>query len=384
MKLRRQLGTYIKGQGSKPWRKVFYIDPMSMRNLSIYDYNLLSRLRGDLFYLCSKHYDYRPMTNVRMIRTFSYNYINNVCLKVGSYITSYLRILILTIVKRPQVVHMQWCKIPGWDLLYMKFAKHVMGARIIITAHNLLPHNSGDKYRRGFYRIYRTADGIIVHTQRTKDEMISMFGVEANKIHVLRHGVVSLASEPPTSEMPDLSDKFVITSLGEQSRYKGIDLLSEVWATTKELRDDKSIRLVIAGKTREIDLSPLEGIENVYLREERISNGDFLHLLRSTNVYMLPYRTISQSGALMTAMAENIPMAVTDVGGLTEPLQFGKIGWIISACTVEAIRDSLLQIVRNKDEAIRIKCDTDTWNKVKSHYQWDDISQQLQQLYDSI
>lgn len=365
-------------------RKVFFIDPMSMKNLSVYDYNLLCGVSGNLTYFCSKHYDYKPLANVRMVKAFAYNYISNIYLKAASYIISYLRIALLTITKKPQVVHVQWCKIPYWDLCYLRFAKHMVGSKIIITAHNILPHNTEERYKHVFSKIYNTADAIIVHTRRTKDEMIDMFDIEESKIRVMRHGIVYIADEEPTSKMPNLKGKFVITSLGEQSKYKGIDLLAEAWTTTKELREDDNLRLIIAGKIKELDLSSLHGIENVYLRNEKISNGDFLYLLRSTDVYMLPYRTISQSGALMTAMAENIPVAVTDVGGLTEPLQFGKIGWAIPECSVEDLRNFLLHIVVNKKEAQTIKNDTETWDEVKSHYQWDRISQQLQQLYDTI
>lgn len=379
-----QLRDYIKGQREKASRKVFYIDPMSMKNLSVYDHNLLSNMKGDITYFCSKHYDYKPLENVRMVKAFAYNYISNIYLKAASYIMSYLRIALLTITKRPQVVHVQWCKIPKWDLRYLRFAKRVAGSKIIITAHNILPHNTGEKYKHVFSDIYNTADVIIVHTQRTKGEMIDMFGIEEGKIHVMRHGIVSIAEEEPTSSLPDFNGKFVIASLGEQSQYKGIDLLAEAWAITPELREDEDLRLLIAGKVKGLDLSNIEGIENVYIRDEKLPNGDFIALLRLVNVYVLPYRKISQSGALMTAMAENIPVAVTDVGGLTEPLQFGKIGWVIPACTMEAVREALLHIVANKDEALRIKSDHATWDCVKAHYQWSAISQQLQHLYNSI
>ena len=38
--------------------KIIYIDPQSMRNLSIYDYGVLSEIQGDVTYICSKYYDH--------------------------------------------------------------------------------------------------------------------------------------------------------------------------------------------------------------------------------------------------------------------------------------------------------------------------------------
>ena len=44
--------------------KIIYIDPQSMRNLSIYDYGVLSEIQGDVTYICSKYYDHLLLPSI--------------------------------------------------------------------------------------------------------------------------------------------------------------------------------------------------------------------------------------------------------------------------------------------------------------------------------
>ena len=40
-------------------KKIFYIDPQSMNNLSEYDYSVTKEIDCEIIYLCSKYYDYK-------------------------------------------------------------------------------------------------------------------------------------------------------------------------------------------------------------------------------------------------------------------------------------------------------------------------------------
>ena len=372
----------------KQTRKVFYIDPMSMRNLARYDYNLLNGMESQVYYFCSKQYDYKTLPGIRYRKVFCYNSIKPVALKVASYLLSYFVIFFHTLIVRPDIIHVQWCKIPKSDSLYMRLAKKLTGARIVHTAHNVLPHNTSRRYEDIYARIYGMADAVIVHSRRTKEEIAAQFVVAREKIHVIRHGIIGMDGHAGHASAYDcykcLDGRFVITSLGEQSYYKGIDVLADVWLSTPELCHAKDLMLVVIGKNKGIDLSQLGKADNVYVKDEKISDEEYMYLMRHTDVYMLPYREISQSGALLTVMAEHIPVVVTDVGGLTDPFEYGRIGWIVPRLTKEALRDTLLAVVGNKDEARRIRSDKATWQRVNARYDWREISRQTQRLYESL
>ena len=69
-------------------KKIFYIDPQSMNNLSEYDYSVTKEIDCEIIYLCSKYYDYKINPKLKYIYVFKYNYIKNVFQKSLSYVIS--------------------------------------------------------------------------------------------------------------------------------------------------------------------------------------------------------------------------------------------------------------------------------------------------------
>ena len=50
---------------------IMYINPQSMKNLSIYDHGVLSSFKDKVIYVCSTYYDYKAMNdNIALIRLF--------------------------------------------------------------------------------------------------------------------------------------------------------------------------------------------------------------------------------------------------------------------------------------------------------------------------
>lgn len=371
-------------------KKIFFIDPQSMRNLSIYDYGVLSEIKSEVIYICSKYYDYLPMEeNITFKKIFSYNYIKNPICKVASYLLSYIIVFFLIVKTRPSIIHIQWFRIPVFDYLFFLLVKIIFKPKLIYTAHNILPHNTGTRYRRVFNKIYRLFDSIIVHSQKTKQEMASLFHIPEYNIFVNNHGIIKMEydknklkdMESYYSQKYALNGKIVFTSLGEQSHYKAIDLLAEVWEKTPELNNNDKIRLLLIGKQNNIDLSKIKNIENVIIDNRKISNEEFIYLLHHTDVYILPYRTISQSGALFTALAEHVPVLVSDAGGLAEPLSVAKIGWCVKSNDFEALKQKLQYLASNKEEIIEVKKNIKNWNKVCELYDWHNISKRMADIY---
>ena len=86
----------------------------------------------------------------------------------------------------------------------------------------------------------------------------------------------------------------------------------------------------------------------------------------------------------MTVMTDHIPVLVTDTGGMTEPLTIGNIGWKIQPSDEQALRDMLEHLVANPAEIQAVRDNLDAWNKVCSHYDWNNINRQTQRLYESL
>ena len=107
-------------------------------------------------------------------------------------------------------------------------------------------------------------------------------------------------------------------------------------------------------------------------------------ILKISDLVILPYRVISQSGVLLTAINENVPVLVSDAGGLAEPLDFGKIGWKFTNNDFQAFFNILDYLLENPDEIFHIKNNKIIWEKVKKNYNWEIIQEKTFSLYKSI
>lgn len=371
-------------------KSIVYIDPQSYKNLSIYDYSLLSNIEGEIHYLCSTNYDYLPLPpHIKQHKIFNYNNKKSNFVKAISYLYSYVRAFFLILKWRPQVIHLQWMRIPNFDVAFLKTVKLLTGCRIIFTAHNILPHNQGNKYIASYGRMYKLADAIIVHTYTTKHELTAIFNNIEDKVAVIAHGLLQLTYDPSLLKQQEeqlethyqLNGKFVFSALGFQYHYKGNDLLAEVWATTPELRNNKYCKLLLVGKNRGVDLSAANDIENVIIEDRIISDEEFFYLLSHTDVYLLPYRKISQSGVLLTAISVGTPFLVTNVGGLAEPLDIAQVGWKMEQLSAEGLRQQLLWLLHHPEQVAAAKNNKAGWNLLRKHYDWKEIGQLTQKLY---
>ncbi len=371
-------------------KKIFYIDPQSMNNLSEYDYSVTKEIDCEIIYLCSKYYDYKINPKLKYIYVFKYNYIKNVFLKSLSYVISLIYIAILIIKYKPVLVHIQWFKIPKLDYLFWKVVKKIFRIKIIHTAHNVLPHNTGNTYHDIYRKIYKIlSDKIIVHSTNTQEELCGLFHIEKEKVTIIRHGLLKMKynefeyknqfRNSPLYEI--IQDKIVFTSLGEQSYYKGSDLIIKTWLKTPQLNQSDKCVLVMAGKFDKIDYKKIENHKNVFIKNQRISNEEYMFWLKHTDAYLLPYRTISQSGALLTALSEHIPVITTNVGGISEPISIANIGWNIGDAKIEKLQKTLLNILHSPEEILNIKKDDEGWKKIEKFYDWRKISKETELLY---
>ncbi len=132
----------------------------------------------------------------------------------------------------PDLVHFQWFKVPKLDLFFIKLIKR-KNIKIVFTAHNVMPHNTGNKYFYDFKKIYEFVNRIVARTDKTKEEIISVFGINSNKIQVIPHGILDLNAYKNTPFKPKdtAKDKEVVFSmLGNLGGYKEIDSLIDAWS----------------------------------------------------------------------------------------------------------------------------------------------------------
>ncbi|WP_297678215.1 glycosyltransferase family 4 protein [uncultured Bacteroides sp.] len=371
--------------------RLLYIDPQSAYNLAQYDYSLLSNMDVDITYCCSIKYDAPSIVGVDYRFVFNYAKYKWRIFKAFSYILSILRVIAIVREIRPDVIHIQWWRLWIVDYVALYFYKRYCNC-VVFTAHNVMPHDSGLRYKKKCSDYYNRVDKLIVHVNRTKEQLVKDFCIPAEKIFVIPHGVLNNTVdnsavgryEEELEIKYNVKSKIVFSLLGYQSLYKGTDILKSVLERSKQLKNNSHILFIIAGKGDIITPEMMNEYDNVLVINSFIPSEQLEAIMRVTDVQLLPYRVISQSGILLSTINKEIPYISTDVGGLSEPMSIAPIGWLISLDSVDELCSLLESLSSHPEEIQRKRNGHEGWKSVKLHYEWKEIGRKTMDCYNLI
>jgi glycosyltransferase involved in cell wall biosynthesis len=264
-------------------------------------------------------------------------------------------------VSPPDVVHVQFLpllrELLPLDLWFVRFCQR-RGAKIVLTVHDLLPHDTGEVHRQTYAALYGMMDGIICHSDHIKARLVAEFGVPEAKVSVIAHGPF-FYDLPATDEEEALREfglapgETVVLWQGIIFPYKGIDLLLRAWKQV-EAEGAEAI-LVIAGtgapeRLEEIRAQVSElGLRRVKLHFRFISTEELVALYRAAEVVVYPYRAITTSGALATGLALGKAIVATDLPVFRELLTDRENALLVPAQDADALAGALLELTRDAE-----------------------------------
>ena len=358
---------------------IIYIDPQSYNNLADYDKYLLENIKEQKKFFCSTNLPYTKIDNTEIIRIYNYQDKKGI-IKVLSYCFSQISLLKEIKRHKPSVIHFQWFKIPVFDYYVLKLIKKISSkSKIVHTAHNKLPHDSGAKYKKIYKKIYLLVDNIIVHAEITRNEICKEFSVNEEKITVIPHGFLPTKFKYKKTSLKD--DVITFSFIGFLSDYKGLDILLDAWCVQSNIIDNNKCRLIIAGAGKVQCLNKIPENKNIVLENYFHSEEELAKIISCTDIAVLPYRQISQSGVLLTYLAEHIPVIVSKIGGLVQPFEIGNVGWILDELNAQALANILEKIIKDKDELNSINKNDVLWNRIDDFYDWKNIGGKTLNLY---
>ena len=139
--------------------------------------------------------------------------------------------------------------------------------------------------------------------------------------------------------------------------YKGLDILLEAF---RLLPDD--YQLIIAGepygsfeKYQKI-IDSLPGKDRIFMDLKYIKDSEVSRYFSAADIAVLPYRSATQSGISSVSYHFEVPMIVTDVGGLKETIGDRGTGLVAHEETPEAIHREILKYFSDpqiKEDCIR-------------------------------
>lgn len=207
---------------------------------------------------------------------------------------------------------------------------------VICLADNIIPHEHriGDNFLTGFF--VKSIDGLIAMSQSVLDDS-KKFRTDL-PLKLCPHPIFDNYGEKIDLEKAKRilkldSDFSYLLFFGFIREYKGLDLLIDAFAD-ESLRKFK-LKLLIAGEFYSgseyyVDLINKHRIEKlVELRTDFIPDDQVNLYFSACDIVVQPYKSATQSGVTQIGYHFNKPMLVTNVGGLSEIIADGKIGYVV-------------------------------------------------------
>ena len=238
----------------------------------------------------------------------------------------------------------------GTILRIIKKNKHT---KIICIADNIIPHEKrfGDKpFTRYFIK---PVDAFITMSEKVMSDL-RLF-TTTKKALLVPHPLYDnfgekISKELARKELGIDNKELVILFFGFIRKYKGLDILLDAMKLINE--NTKLItpkpKLLIAGEFYEDRKVYDEQIERLGIKDNLILHTGFIpdsevkNYLCAADVVIQPYRNATQSGVTPLAYHFEVPMIVTNVGGLPAMVPDNKVG-LVAEPTAASLAQKILE-----------------------------------------
>lgn len=311
--------------------------------------------------------------------------------KLKSYARYFWQVIKIGRRKDVDLLHFQFLRLPPLDPFLIVLLR-LLGVKVVYTAHNVIPHEHSrrDYWLKGL--LYRTAHGLIVHSQYIKRKLLRLFPVGQGKTAVIACGDcdnsadgTAVSSEEARAHFNLAHDDDVMLFFGQIRDYKGVDLLIEAFETAAA--HNPKLKLIVAGQpfTDEIE-TKLHQMIAAHPAKKRIRfDGYFIDskdiplYLTAADVVVLPYRDIDHSGVVHLAYAFAKPIIASDVGDFSETIPHGKAGYILPQNSTACLAETIQHAFANKLELTKMGNYAEWLNRTK--YGWAGIAEETKTFY---
>jgi glycosyltransferase involved in cell wall biosynthesis len=250
------------------------------------------------------------------------------------------------------VIVRYWLPLMGPSLgTVLRIIKQNKHTKIICIADNVIPHEKriGDKpFTRYFVK---PVDAFITMSEKVLGDL-RLFTTK--KALLIPHPLYDnfgekISKEEARGQLKIKNEELIILFFGFIRKYKGLDILLDAMKIISHSQlPTANCKLLIAGEFYDDRKSYDDQIEALGIKDNLILHTDFIpgnevrNYMCAADVVIQPYRNATQSGVTPIAYHFEVPMIVTNVGGLPAMVPDNKVG-LIAEPTAASLAEKILE-----------------------------------------
>jgi glycosyltransferase involved in cell wall biosynthesis len=170
-------------------------------------------------------------------------------------------------------------------------------------------------------------------------------------------------------------------------RVKGLEVLLRALIEVKQQQPD--VILLVAGKVWENDFSPYQKIidennlqEFCLLHTKFIPQEDVAHYYCASDLVVLPYKEIYQSGVLMMTLSFEKAVLTSNLPPLKEVIKDNENGFLFESENSTSLAEKINCILSDEKQWEIVR--ENGAKLIKTAYSWDEIGKQTKDAYQTL
>jgi glycosyltransferase involved in cell wall biosynthesis len=199
--------------------------------------------------------------------------------------------------------------------------------------------------------------------------LVDAIGVRERKVSTLPIAGIDTRQFQAIAEKDTEEIKTVVSTIGRLTEVKGYDSLIQ---TAQILKDN--FQFTIAGDGEKYEELANASPSNVHFAGT-IPNDDIPDFLNRSDIYFQPSRREGLCMTVIEAMACELPIVASSVGGITESVVDGETGFLCDPGDISCYAEHLEKLA--SDSSLREKMGNAGRERVKSHYSQRELADQF-------
>ncbi len=352
--------------------------------MDLYDYGLaaaLAKLKVKVHYFTCEETELRNIPGVESQRTFTKVWsTKNKFLRLFYFLRAYLRAIRLAKKASCTIAHLQFFELSVLNLLVLCCFR-LRRMKVVLTLHDIESfHLKSNRFIEK--QSLKMVAELIVHNEICKNLLQKKLNSE-REIHVIPHGNY-LDFLPVLPDKGTSNEPFELLFFGQIKEVKGLDLLLKAMADL--VSSHVNAHLTIAGKVWKTDLdfytnliSDLGLTTRISTHFHYIPNDEVASFFQKTDLVILPYRKIYQSGVLLLSMSYGKPVLCSDLDAFKEIIIDNENGFLFEQGNPKDLANKIRWIAQHRQSLSEIKQNAD--RTIREDFAWDTIARRTLNVY---